>query len=57
MRQRKSRVKKEVIQPEKIELLIPGAEFERTCTEDLILAFKDLPDELRPRKKCRKKRG
>ncbi|MEM2933603.1 MAG: hypothetical protein QXL78_01610 [Methanocellales archaeon] len=51
MRQRKSRVKKEVIQPEKIELLIPGAEFERTCTEDLILAFKDIPEELKPRKK------
>lgn len=51
MKPSKSRVRREVIQPEKIELLIPGAEFERTCTEDLILAFKDIPEELKPRKK------
>jgi hypothetical protein len=50
MKRSKSKVKKEVIQPENIELLIPGAEFERTCTEDLMLAFKDISRESKARK-------
>lgn len=51
----KSKVRKEIIEPEKIELLIPGAEFEQTCTEDLIQAFKEIPPELKPRKRKREK--
>lgn len=47
----KSKVKKEVIEPEKIELFIPGAEYEQTCAEDIITAFKDIPPDLKPAKK------
>ncbi len=50
----KSKVKKEVIKPEKIELFMPGAEYEQTCTEDVITAFKDIPPELKPGKKYKR---
>lgn len=49
-RRGKSKVKKETVTPNKIELFIPGAEYEQTCTEDVIKAFKDA-GELNSRKK------